>query len=111
MSIFHGRETERFVFARVLFITNANKASLEKLHDSCEHFIARQRRPCCRFACFRYGAFVRTRARDLIRIRRWRRIVGPFGMFPTRPARDSETPHRCAHNFLFHLIALIKLLL
>jgi hypothetical protein len=33
---------------------------------------------------------VRTRARDLIRIRRWRRTVGPFDMFPTCPVRRSR---------------------
>ena len=32
-------------------------------------------------------------------------------VFETRPGRHSEPPHRCAPKFLFHLIALIKLLL
>ena len=42
MSILHGRKTERFVFARILFIADADETSLEKLHDCREHFLPRQ---------------------------------------------------------------------
>src|SRR4029450_4022045 len=42
MSILHGRETERFVFARILFIADADQASLQELHDCREHFLPRQ---------------------------------------------------------------------
>jgi hypothetical protein len=42
MSILHGRKTERFVFARILFIPDADQASLEELHDCRDHFFPRQ---------------------------------------------------------------------
>src|SRR4029450_2199304 len=45
MSILHGRKTERFVFASILFIADPDEASLEKLHDCREHFLPRQTAP------------------------------------------------------------------
>src|SRR5437773_12266143 len=42
MPILQSGKTERFVFARILFIANSNKTSLKKLHDSREHFLPRQ---------------------------------------------------------------------
>src|SRR5207247_4696704 len=42
MSILHGGKTKRFVLSRILFIADANEASLQKLHDSREHLLPRQ---------------------------------------------------------------------
>src|SRR2546425_9795936 len=40
MSIFHGREAERFVFARVLFVADANERPLEQLHDRRQYLVS-----------------------------------------------------------------------
>src|SRR4029077_2941396 len=42
MSILHGRETERVVFARVLFIANPDERLFEKQHDCAEHSVPLQ---------------------------------------------------------------------
>src|ERR1700737_484826 len=44
MSIFHGRQTERFIFARVLFVPDADESALEQLHDRRQDFDSRQSR-------------------------------------------------------------------
>jgi len=52
MSIFHGREAERFVFARILFVADANERALEQLHDRRQDFFSRQTR---QFQILRYS--------------------------------------------------------
>src|SRR6202011_3533459 len=42
MSILHGGEAERFVFASVLFVPHADETVLEQLHDRRQHFVSRQ---------------------------------------------------------------------
>src|SRR6266700_3522882 len=42
MSILHGRKTERFVFARIFFIADADETPLQKLHDSRDYLSPRQ---------------------------------------------------------------------
>src|ERR1700737_1536756 len=42
MSILHGREAERFVFASVFFVPHADEAALEQLQDRRQHFVSGQ---------------------------------------------------------------------
>src|SRR5260370_8587106 len=42
MSIFHGCEPKRFVFARVLLIADADESALKQLHDRGQDFVSRQ---------------------------------------------------------------------
>src|SRR5438876_11477469 len=42
MSIFQRREPKRFVFERVLLITDAFESALKQLHDSRQHFVYRR---------------------------------------------------------------------
>src|SRR5438445_3707674 len=44
MTIFKGGQTERLVLARVFFVSDAYKRSLQKPHDRREHFLPRQTR-------------------------------------------------------------------
>src|SRR5260370_5184859 len=42
MSIFHGCEPKRFVFARVLLIADTDGGAFKQLHDRRQHFVLRE---------------------------------------------------------------------
>src|SRR5438094_9954328 len=44
MSILHGRQAERFIFASVFLVAHADEAELEPLYNGRQHFVSRQSR-------------------------------------------------------------------